>query len=128
MNEQDVGLVVVTDHRERVIGVVTDRDLATRAMARELPYATPVREIMTPAPLACCGPEDDLRWVEEVMAHARKARILVLSPSQHCLGVIGLAEIARADPPRARRILDAVVGQRTPWRRHSDPWSPTWPG
>jgi CBS domain-containing protein len=58
MKERDVGSVPVRDG-ERLLGVVTDRDIAVRATAAgEHPRAVTVREVMTPVVVTCTEDQD----------------------------------------------------------------------
>jgi CBS domain-containing protein len=56
MSERGVGSVVVVDGDAAAVGIVTDRDLRTRVLARGLPPTTPVSMVMS-SPLIAIGPE-----------------------------------------------------------------------
>ena len=47
MKEENVGAVVVTDEDERVVGILTDRDVALSVVLTEAPSDTPVSDVMT---------------------------------------------------------------------------------
>ena len=47
MKENNVGCVVVVDGMGHIDGIVTDRDIVVRAVAREMPMTTPVRKVMS---------------------------------------------------------------------------------
>jgi CBS domain-containing protein len=53
-----VGCLIVSDG-DRIVGIVTDRDLTLRVLARGLPATTPVGQVMSPGPI-CVRPDDDL--------------------------------------------------------------------
>lgn len=97
MRDEGIGFVPIVDAFERVIGVVTDRDLATRVLAADLGPNLPVGQVMTREPLLVCDPEEDLREVEARMAVARRSRILVCDRVGRCKGLISLADIAQVD-------------------------------
>ncbi|MER7504091.1 cyclic nucleotide-binding/CBS domain-containing protein [Nonomuraea pusilla] len=59
MDYNGVGCVVLLDG-QRVVGIVTDRDLALRALAHGVDADLPVREVMTPEPVVTVRPGDDL--------------------------------------------------------------------
>ena len=66
--EHDCGSIPVverTDNR-RLVGMLTDRDLAIRGLAAGKGPDTPVRELMTHEPISA-APEDEVEIVREVM-------------------------------------------------------------
>jgi CBS domain-containing protein len=96
MRDQGIGFLPVCDNSKKVLGTVTDRDLAIRALANGSPPTTPVQEVMT-REVVSCRPEDDLRKVEELMAKNHKSRIMCLDNSGRLVGVISLSDIAQHD-------------------------------
>jgi CBS domain-containing protein len=67
MLEHDCGCIpVVEKGTRRLVGVVTDRDIACRCVAEGKGPDVGVREIMTTDP-RCCHPEDDVAAVEQIM-------------------------------------------------------------
>ncbi len=96
MEKHDCGaLPIVEQGSGRLVGVVTDRDLAIRALAQGKPADTPVRELMTGSP-HCARPEDDLDRVEELMAREQIRRVPVVDEQGRPVGVIAQADLARA--------------------------------
>jgi CBS domain-containing protein len=73
MKDYDCGSIPVIENQEnrRLVGVVTDRDLAIRGLAAGKGPETLVRELMTEVPITS-APEDEVEIVREVMI-ARKA-------------------------------------------------------
>lgn len=111
MREHGVGFVPVVDEDARLVGVVTDRDLALRVLADSGPPTTPVREVMT-RPIVSCAPDEDLRTAEQRMVNARVSRIVVMTAFERCEGVISLSDIARAEgDERAGRMLREVAAR-----------------
>ena len=94
MRDNDCGAVPVVDDG-RIVGIVTDRDLAVRALANGRDGATQVSEVMTNSP-RCCSPEDDLRKVEKIMTDNQIRRIPVVDANGSCIGIIAQADLARA--------------------------------
>ena len=72
MVENDCGCVpVVDDLRQRhILGVVTDRDIAARAVAHGRGPETQVRDVMSPKP-SCCSADADVADVERMVASIR---------------------------------------------------------
>jgi len=95
MRDRDCGCVPIVDDAGSVIGIVTDRDLAVRAIASGKDSNTKLNDLMTPV-ASCCGPDDDLRDVEQKMAELQVRRIPIVDASGRCIGIISQADIARA--------------------------------
>ena len=73
MRESDCGCIPVVDTESaKVVGVVTDRDLAVRALADGKGADTPLNELMTPV-ATCCGLDDDVRDVERTMSERKRS-------------------------------------------------------
>jgi len=96
MEENDCGSLPVceTDGENRLIGMVTDRDLALRVLGRGLPPDAPIKEAMSPQVIAC-RPEDDLDRVERLMAEHQLRRLPVIDSQSRCIGIIAQADLAR---------------------------------
>ncbi len=95
MRDQDCGVIPVVDESRRVIGIVTDRDLALRIIATGRSVDTTLNEVMTPG-AKCCSADDDLRDVEHKMAELQVGRIPICDAGGRVLGIISQADIARA--------------------------------
>lgn len=108
MRERNIGILPVSDPIGRVLGVVTDRDIAMRVVAAGKPPTTLVEDAMT-RELVCCSPDADIEEAEALMAHHRKSRILCVGPDHRAVGVISLSDIARHRPEgRASETLRSV--------------------
>jgi CBS-domain-containing membrane protein len=95
MRDRDCGCVPIVDDAGKVVGIVTDRDLAVRAIAAGKDPNTKLNDLMTPV-AATCGPDDDLRDVEQKMAELQVRRIPIVDTAGRCLGIISQADIALA--------------------------------
>lgn len=102
MREEELGFLPVLDAAHRVVGVLTDRDLAMRVLAEELPLSTPACDVMTRGPFLTCLPDDDLHELEQRMAESKKSRALVHEPDGSLMGVITLSDIAQREPSATR--------------------------
>lgn len=108
MRDSNVGFLPVCDSAGRVLGVLTDRDIAVRVCAEDLsPTRTRVEEVMSEE-IVACRPTDNLGDAEERMSAEQKSRILIVSDDGHALGVISLSDIAAALDPRAAETLRDV--------------------
>jgi CBS-domain-containing membrane protein len=95
MRDKDCGVIPVVDESRRVIGIVTDRDIAIRVVAAGKNPETRLNEVMTPG-AKCCSADDDLRDVEHKMAELQVRRIPICDAGGRVLGIISQADIARA--------------------------------
>ena len=94
MREHNIGFLPVCDESMRVLGTVTDRDLAIRVVSEARPASTPVSEVMTREVVAC-SPKDDLREAERKMGRAQKSRIMCIDDAGKLCGIISLSDIAQ---------------------------------
>ena len=108
MVENDCGcLPVVEDmETERLVGVVTDRDLAARCLAEGKGADTQVRELMSDNP-SCCTPDSDVEEVQRIMADRQVRRVPVVDQRGCCVGMVAQADLARAE----RGVSDRDVGR-----------------
>jgi len=96
MRDGNLGFMPVCDKRGRVLGVVTDRDLAVRLVADNLPCTTRLAQVMTHE-VVSCRPTDPLFRARELMSSRKKSRILVLEAGDRLVGVISLSDLALAE-------------------------------
>ena len=111
MRDCDCGMIpVVESDSRRVVGVVTDRDIAIRAVADGKGADTPLREIMTANP-SCCGPDVDVEDVERTMADNQIRRVVIVNADGAAEGIIAQADIAlAANRGRSQDITERDVG------------------
>lgn len=113
MIEHDCGCIpVVTAADQRsVVGVVTDRDIAVRAVAEGRPHTTLISEIMTTNP-DTVGPDDDLSRVERLMSDRQIRRVVVVDDAGACVGIIAQADLARnakrKQEPSPKEMVDVL--------------------
>ncbi|MFN8040825.1 MAG: CBS domain-containing protein [Acidimicrobiales bacterium] len=95
MRDRDVGDVIVIDDDGRVQGLVTDRDIAVRAIAdgRD-PSATAVQEVCTSEPVTV-GPDTEVGEVVRLMRDHAVRRIPVVADGGQPLGLVSLGDLAR---------------------------------
>ena len=97
MEDLDVGALPVAEG-QRLIGMITDRDIPIRATALGLgPEDTDVSQVMT-ADAACCYEDQDIDEVVQEMRDLQVRRIPVVSRDDHALvGIISLADLVDPD-------------------------------
>jgi CBS domain-containing protein len=94
MGELDVGAVPVGTEDD-ILGVVTDRDILYRVVAKGLdPAGVTARDILS-APVLACRPEDSLEDATELMAANRVRRLAVTAEGGRVVGWVTLADLSR---------------------------------
>jgi CBS domain-containing protein len=111
MGELDVGALPVCDG-ERLVGMVTDRDITVRGMASgKMPQDAHVDEVMT-ADMRWCYEDQPLDDVMIQMADSQVRRVPVVSHDdrRRVVGIVSLADVAvKTEPGRARQDVEDVV-------------------
>lgn len=117
MAETGLGFLPVCDVDDKIVGVLTDRDLVVKAMSRGMdPATTPVTSIMS-QPAVTCFIDGDLGMAEDLMAEEQKSRLVLVDKDGALAGVLSIADIAERAPKRqALRTLQAVL-----WREALGP-------
>jgi CBS domain-containing protein len=94
MKDEDVGLAPIVEG-ERLIGTVTDRDIAIRVVAEgKDPDSTTVREIAS-TQLVTIDPQQDLDEALRLMAKHQVRRLPVVEEDGRLVGVVAQADVAR---------------------------------
>lgn len=92
----DIGFVPVVDHTNRLVGVITDRDILMTIWSRGAALRTTLIETaMIHAPITCTV-RDQAVQVEQRMAQQQIRRLPVVDHDARIVGVVTLADIARA--------------------------------
>jgi CBS domain-containing protein len=115
MAEIDAGVLPVGEN-DRLVGMVTDRDIAVRAVAQEKPPTTKVREIMSQEVLYCFD-DQDLDEVAQNMSEAKVRRLPVVNRDKRLVGIIALADLAKG--VNAATTGQAVADISAPGGAHS---------
>jgi len=115
MAEIDAGVVPVAENN-LLVGMVTDRDIAIRAVAQGKSPDTKVREVMTREILYCFD-DDSLDEVARNMSRNQVRRLPVLSHAMCLVGIFSLGDLARHQEPEA--VGRALYRVATPSRIHS---------
>ena len=95
MRASGVGFLLVCDRAGRVLGTLSERDVALRLAAEDrIASRSVVDDIMTPEVLSC-RPTDDVGRAEALMIRHRESRVLVMNDDGFVQGFISLYDIAR---------------------------------
>jgi CBS domain-containing protein len=115
MNENEIGCLIVT-RRGKAVGIVTERDLLARVIAKSKnPKKTKVREIMT-KPLISGQPEMDLEEATKLMFKMKIKKLPVVESEGKLAGLITLTDVARFQPQMIR-ILKKLSARTAPPKR-----------
>jgi CBS domain-containing protein len=107
MLRADAGAIPVTEG-DRLIGMITDRDIAVRGVAEGHGPDTPVRELMT-NDIVSARPDDDTDDVAARMSEAQVRRIPVIDEGQKLCGIVSLADLSQqGDDSAAEQALEGV--------------------
>jgi CBS domain-containing protein len=111
MQDNDCGSLPVVESRDsmKLIGMVTDRDLALRVLGRGLDANTPVREAMTKN-VSSVKVDDDLKAIERVMTGQQVRRVPVVDDHDRVIGIVAQADLARAlgTSPEVSRVVEKI--------------------
>ncbi|AGP35476.1 hypothetical protein BE04_10925 [Sorangium cellulosum] len=96
MRDANVGFLPVCDDEGKVLGTLTDRDLAIRVLADSRPLSTKAGDVMTRAVVAC-RPDDEVLRAEQLMGQHHKSRVLCTDADGRLVGIISLSDIAQRE-------------------------------
>lgn len=88
----DVGVLPVGEH-DRLVGMITDRDITARAVAKGKSPDTQVRDVMS-AEVLYCFDDEDVEHVVDNMGDVQVRRLPVMNRSKRLVGIISLSDIA----------------------------------
>ncbi|HEX5576088.1 MAG TPA: CBS domain-containing protein [Gemmatimonadales bacterium] len=117
MRDNDCGSlpVVESDSSRKLVGTVTDRDLAIRGLAEGKGPDTRIRELMTEGPTSA-APDDEVEIVREVMVAQQVRRVPVVDGNGLVVGIVAQADLAleegAASDQEVGRIVEAISDPR----------------
>ena len=97
MAEKDVGFMPVGEG-DRIVGMVTDRDMAIRGLAKGKGPDTPVSEVMT-RDVKYCFDDEDIDHVVANMGENQVRRLPVMNREKRLVGIVSLADAALEHDP-----------------------------
>ena len=107
MLQADTGSIPVTEG-ERLIGIITDRDIAVRGVALGYGPDTPVSELMTSGVVSAHA-DDPIEEAARKMGEAQVRRLPVIDDNARLVGVVSLGDLAReTDEETATQALEGV--------------------
>ena len=107
MKNENIGAIPVGEN-DRLIGMVTDRDIAVRAVAEDRsPSSTSVRDVMSEK-IFYCFEDDDLEKAARCMADNQVRRLPILNRNKRLTGIVSLADIAQSGEECEKIALEGV--------------------
>lgn len=114
MLEADTGSIPVCEG-DRVIGMITDRDLAVRGTAKGLGPDASVRELMS-EDVVCARDTDDADDIARQMAERQVRRMPVVDADKKLVGMVSLGDLSRQGKQEAA--TTALEGVTAPGGEH----------
>lgn len=118
MRDLDVGPLPVCGPQDRLVGMVTDRDITIRGIAEGLdPRTARIRDVMTPN-IIYCFEDQDVEEAAQLMKENQIRRLVVLNQDKRLVGIVSLADLAvdGHDEMLAGSTLEAVSEPAEPRR------------
>ncbi|MPZ34937.1 MAG: CBS domain-containing protein [Rhodospirillales bacterium] len=115
MRDLDVGALPVGEN-DRLVGMITDRDIAIRAVADNKAPSTKVRDAMTRA-VKFCYDDEDVDHVARNMGDQQVRRLPVVNRDKRLVGILALGDLAAQGA--VRPAAQALEGICQPGGRHS---------
>jgi CBS domain-containing protein len=112
MKREDVGPIPVVESQSthRLVGIVTDRDIAVKIVAEGKDARnTKVQEVMTPNPVTC-HPEDDLQKALDAMIEHQIRRVPIVDHQDRIVGIVAQADVATRlhDQKKTGKVVEAI--------------------
>jgi CBS domain-containing protein len=119
MASNDIGALPVAENN-LLVGMVTDRDIAIRAVAAGKGPGTPVREVLSREVLYCFE-DQDLEHVASSMGTAKVRRVPVLTRDNRVAGMLSLGDVALREPEAAGGALAELSKPGAPHSQRLQP-------
>ena len=97
MADLDIGVLPVSEN-DRLIGMVTDRDIVVRGLANGRGADTPIREVMSEE-IRYCYEDQTIEEVSQNMGDIQVRRLPVLNRDKRLVGIVSLGDISSGDSP-----------------------------
>jgi CBS domain-containing protein len=108
MHDKNIGSLLVGEH-DRIIGMVTDRDIACRGVAQDLnPAKTPVRKVMTEK-IIWCFDDQAIEDAAHLMEGKKVRRLAVMNREKRMVGVLSVDDLAHRAHELSGEVLDEVT-------------------
>jgi CBS domain-containing protein len=109
MGKNDCGVLPVAD-KDSLVGMITDRDIAIRAVAVGKGPDTPVRDVMSKE-VKYCFEDEDLEHVAKNMGDIQVRRLPVVNRDKRLVGIVSLGDISQTEDPETTGETVAKVSE-----------------
>src|SRR5260221_4296661 len=92
MSDIDAGILPVAED-DRLIGIITDRDIAIRAVGTGRPPDARIRDVMSPE-VKYCFADDDVDDILHNMAELQIRRLPVVDRDKRLVGIVSISDLA----------------------------------
>jgi CBS domain-containing protein len=110
MGEIDAGVLPVGEN-DRLVGMITDRDIAIRAIGQGKGPDTLVRDVMSKE-VKYCYEDEDLEHVAQNMGDIQVRRLPVVNRDKRLVGIVSLGDVAQNEDIQTTGEATAGVSQR----------------
>lgn len=117
MAELDIGCLPVEEN-DRLVGMITDRDIAVRAVSEGLASDTLVRRVMTKE-VRYCYDDQSIDEITRNMAEQRVRRLPVVNRNKRLVGILALGDLATGSEMSQDEAAEALCGISRPGGVHS---------
>ncbi len=108
MRDKDIGSLLVGEH-DKIIGMVTDRDIACRGIARNLnPANTTVRKVMSER-IFWCFDDQEIESAALLMENRKVRRLAVMNREKRMVGFLSVDDLAHRAHALSGEVLDQVT-------------------
>jgi len=114
MKKIDAGCLPVAEH-DKLVGMITDRDIAVRGMAEGKGPEAKVGEVMSHE-IRYCFEDEDVAHVAENMVELQVRRLPVMTREKRLVGIVSLADLTKGSLPKTAKALHGIS---KPGGRHS---------
>ena len=114
MDEINAGSMPVGDN-DRLVGMITDRDIAIRAVALGKGPDTPVSEVMSSEQVLYCYEDEELAHVAKNMSDEQVRRLPVVNRDKRLVGIVSFGDVVQKE---ARSAAKAAKGITNPGGAH----------
>jgi CBS domain-containing protein len=115
MAQYDTGALPVGDD-DRLLGVITDRDIAVRVVAEGKSLDTPVRDVMS-TEVKYCFEDEEVEHVTRNMGDIQVRRLPVMNREKRLVGIVSLGDLSHSARPAVTG--NAVADISRPGGTHS---------
>jgi CBS domain-containing protein len=115
MKSMDIGLLPVMGGDRKVVGVLTDRDIVVKGIAKDMSAReTKVEDIMT-KPVTYCLEDEEVEAAAHNMQERQVRRMIVFNKNQEPVGVVSMGDLARqpVEAETVRSVLRDVSSPQT---------------